>query len=425
MSGEVRPAARPARVLYVDGSVGFGGAVKSLALTLRAMPGVDKRVITSQEPSIVREWLSAWPVRPFRRRMNYRTLGRLRETLARRTPIVRRVALKALALADLCVTAKNGVWMAWTIRRERISIVHLNNGFTPPEALLAARMTGTPCIVHLRDFHGDNGRSMRWAMRGVARVIAVSEAVAASLDGFLIPRSRIAIVHDPVDVDAIDRVRAGGDERRGEMRAAFGIPVDAVAVGMLGRVIPWKGQMEFARAALAAMADEPRLHAAIIGDESDGGRDYLDSVRALVDGSSFRHRFTFAGYRADVEACCAALDVVVHASVTPEPFGMVVPEAMAAGHAVIAADAGGPREVITHGVDGLRTPPGDVPALAAAILRLARDPALRTRLGEAAWRTARDRFRPETSAASVAEIYVAALAERGAIGTVPVEVSHA
>jgi glycosyltransferase involved in cell wall biosynthesis len=111
--------------------------------------------------------------------------------------------------------------------------------------------------------------------------------------------------------------------------------------------------------------------------------------------------------------------VAVHASVTPEPFGQVVVEAMAAGLPVVAAAAGGPAEVVTDGVDGILVPPGDVDRLAAALRRLAGDADLRDRLGQAG-RVRAAAFRPEAVAASVMELYRAVLAQRPA-GHRPVE----
>src|SRR5690606_13944190 len=129
------------------------------------------------------------------------------------------------------------------------------------------------------------------------------------------------------------------------------------AVGIFGRVISWKGQRIFAEAAIRAIREEPRIRPVIIGDESDGRREYFEGVRDLICREGLEGRFVLAGYTEEVEAHYAAMDVVVHASTTPEPFGMVVPEAMAARCAVIAADAGGPREVVTPGHDGLLVPP--------------------------------------------------------------------
>jgi glycosyltransferase involved in cell wall biosynthesis len=415
---------RPPRVLYVDASIGFGGACRSLAATLRAMPRVEPLLVTLQPAARVREWFGGVPARRFRRRLNYLGAARARAWIDRRVPTapLRHLGVKLLACADLAATLWNALAIARAARRHDADLIHLNNGLGPLEALLAARLAGIPVVAHLRDFHPPGRYLGSGLARGISHVIAVSRAVAESLDGGPVPRSRVSIVHDPVDVERLERAAA----MRDTVRAELGIAPGSVAVGIAGRVIPWKGQLEFARAAIAAMAGEPSIHAVVIGDESDGGRAYVDSVRAAVDASPFAHRFTFAGYRADVEECHAAMDVVVHASITPEPFGMVVPEAMAAGRAVIAMDAGGPREVVAHGVDGLLVPPRDVDALAAAMVRLARDPALRAAMGAAGRRKARERFRPEASAAAVSAVYAAVLGRRRAAARVAVEeVSHA
>src|SRR5262249_57484052 len=84
----------------------------------------------------------------------------------------------------------------------------------------------------------------------------------------------------------------------------------------------------------------------------------------------------FSRYRADVQRVMAALDVVIHASTDPEPFGRVLLEGMAMGKAVIATDLGGPREIIEHGVSGFLVPPGDAVALAAAVETLIADPSV-------------------------------------------------
>jgi glycosyltransferase involved in cell wall biosynthesis len=84
------------------------------------------------------------------------------------------------------------------------------------------------------------------------------------------------------------------------------------------------------------------------------------------------------------------MDVAVHASIVPEPFGQVVVEAMAAGLPVVAVDGGGPAEIVTHELDGLLYPAGDVDVLAARLRRLAADAPLRARLGQAARRRAEE-----------------------------------
>ncbi len=144
--------------------------------------------------------------------------------------------------------------------------------------------------------------------------------------------------------------------------------------------------------------------AVIVGSAMFGEDDWAAGVPALAESLGVGERVELTGFVDDVAALYPRLDAVVHASTIPEPFGQVVVEAMAAGLAVVAADAGGPAEVITDGVDGLLYPMGDAEALASRLRALAADPALRARLGEAGRRRAQD-FTPERVAAQVADVY--------------------
>ncbi len=113
----------------------------------------------------------------------------------------------------------------------------------------------------------------------------------------------------------------------------------------------------------------------------------------------------FTGHRDDLPGLIAGLDVAVHASTTPEPFGLGLIEAMAQGVPLIAADAGAAREIVTPGVDGLLTVPGDHEALATAMLALCDDEGRRRRMAQAGMRTARERFDARRMTRKVEQLY--------------------
>ena len=119
-----------------------------------------------------------------------------------------------------------------------------------------------------------------------------------------------------------------------------------------------------------------------------GEDDYAASLPRLAAELGVAERVELCGFVEDVAGVLASTDVLIHASLLPEPFGQVVLEALGAGCAVVVPDAGGPAEIVTDGVDGLRYALGDRAALAAALRRLAVEPELRAALGAAGERTA-------------------------------------
>ena len=142
----------------------------------------------------------------------------------------------------------------------------------------------------------------------------------------------------------------------------------------------------------------------VVGSPLFGEDDYAASLPAHAARLGVADRTVFTGFVDDVAQVLSDADVFVHASVRAEPFGQVVVEAMGAGLAVVAADAGGPAEVITQGTDGLLFAPGDVDALAGCLRLLGSDPALRDRLGRAATQSAA-RFRPEMLAPALLSVW--------------------
>ncbi len=132
----------------------------------------------------------------------------------------------------------------------------------------------------------------------------------------------------------------------------------------------------------------------------------LEELQALADRLGLSERVGFTGFLPAAPAM-RALDVVVHASTRPEPFGLVIAEAMACGRAVITSGSGGAAELIDAGDDALTHVPGDVADLSRCIVRLAGDPELRRQLGSRARASACRRFDSERLAREVVAVYEA------------------
>ncbi|HET9785391.1 MAG TPA: glycosyltransferase family 4 protein, partial [Terriglobales bacterium] len=237
-----------------------------------------------------------------------------------------------------------------------------------------------------------------------ALAVANSQAVAAAY-AERVPAlaGKLRGIANGIDPESL----AGGD--RAAFRRRWNLADDAFVFGMTAILAPWKGHEVFLAAARAVLAALPGARFLIVGDDvydtrgHGQRRTWLEAqVRELGLGESV----CFTGYLRDGLAdAYAACDVAVHASTLPEPFGRTAIEAMAAGVPLVAAAAGGMLEIVEPERSGLLTPPGDAGALAAVMLRLAREPELRTRLIAGGRQRVRERFSQDAIHAQWMELY--------------------
>jgi glycosyltransferase involved in cell wall biosynthesis len=185
----------------------------------------------------------------------------------------------------------------------------------------------------------------------------------------------------------------------------------ATRFGMLGRIAPWKGQDLFLRAFAAAFPGGQE-RAIIVGAAMFGEEDYERELHALAANLGISERVEFRGFREDVWPELASFDVLVHASVIPEPFGTVVLEGMAAGLAVVAADEGGPATVISDGETGRLFRSRDADSLAGAMRALNDDRGERERLGRAAAGAVAE-YHPDAVARQLEQVYECVLRDTG------------
>jgi glycosyltransferase involved in cell wall biosynthesis len=255
---------------------------------------------------------------------------------------------------------------------------------------VAARVGGIPAIWFQ---HGiPQGRA--WMDRLITRipaagVLACSQA-AAEAQRQLRPERSIIVVYPAVDLSAFDPDSLPTPV---EARRQLGLPENGPLIGMVGRLQRWKGMHTLIQAMPQILERYPEARAVIVGGRHELEPDYEDELRRLINWLGLQDRVWLTGFQTDIPRWMRAMDVVVHAS-DREPFGVVVLEAMALGKPVVAGAEGGPREIITEGVDGLLAPYEDVETLARQIRRYLDDPDFARRVGEAARRRAHD-FSPE------------------------------
>jgi glycosyltransferase involved in cell wall biosynthesis len=263
-------------------------------------------------------------------------------------------------------------------------------------------------VWHLHDYLGSRPmttRLLRWHHGRPAAVVANSASVAADATRALANGTRVVTVRNGVDLDRFFSagVRANLDAMSGMSQA----PASTVRVGLVATLARWKGHATFLEA-IARLPPHLPVRAYIVGDavyHTEGSQYSLDELRQLARSLGIADRVGFTGFVQTPEATFRALDVVVHASTAPEPFGLVIAEAMACGCAVIVSNFGGAAEIVTPGVDALVHAPGDAGALSAQIAALAGDPGLRARIGRAARATAERSFDRARLATELIPIY--------------------
>lgn len=295
-----------------------------------------------------------------------------------------------------------------TLRREGAGkpvIVHAH-GFKAQVLAALASGRDVRVIWHVHDYVSSRPVSRRLLALLAPRtslIIANSASVAADVQR-VCPTSRVVPIYNGVDLDRFSPQGTALDlDTLGRVDESSAGTVRIGIVGMFGR---WKGHAVLLHA-IAQLRDVP-LRAYVIGAQSyetAGSQVSEGELRQLATDLRISDRVVFTGAVEDVASAMRALDVVVHASTLPEPFGMVIAEAMACGRAVVVSHAGGAAELVEPQVDGLAHTPGDAANLADALRALIDDADLRSRLGAAARRTAERRFNAARVATELDVLY--------------------
>ena len=300
------------------------------------------------------------------------------------------------ALAHLCRV----------MRAQRPAIVHTHTSKAGFVGRLAARLAGVPAVIHQPHghiFYGyyGSGRTAfyialeRIAARWTDRIVTLTDrGIEEHLARKIGRRAQYRTVPSGVPTAAL---RAAAPSRS-VARARLGLPEDAFVVAGLGRLVPVKG-FDVLIAALRPLAEAvPSARLVLIGDGPQ--RDELQvAARDLGVGG----RVLVTGVTSDITGWLAAADVLAAPS-RNEGMGRAIVEAMALGLPVVGAEVGGIPAVVADGETGWLVPPGDSLALAAALIELARDEALRIKLGTAAV-TRAEAFSSDVAHAAMCAIY--------------------
>ena len=397
------------RVLFVEASSGgvVGGSLTGLYHLIR---GLDRtRFAPSMvlyEPKAMETELKALevPVYHVRRQrlrkehalLNYEGYHRAKQSSAVRGLL--RLGRQSLRLAVEEVPA--ALRLARVMRNAAADVVHLGNGVRANfDGLLACRLTRTPVLCHVKGFEKYSGRERR-AARRIDALVSMTKAVEAHCLRNGVRARTMRVVYD-----GLDEAGFVAQHERQAVRAQLGIRNGVPCVGVVGNIQEWKGQAILVEAMARVMRAVPQARALIIGGVHRAGAAYSEQLCARIRELGLDHAVAITGFRSDIADVMNALDVVVHTSVRPEPFGRVILEGMLLGKPVVASAAGGVPELIEDGDTGFLTTPGNPDALAERLIPLLQDADLRQQVGRRAQQWARERFSLPAHVAAMSAIY--------------------
>lgn len=289
--------------------------------------------------------------------------------------------------------------LAPLLKREQVACVHTNSLKSALYGAIAAKLAGVPLIWHIRDHIGPPylkpvvAKTIRLLSRLLPNgVIANSHSTLNALE---LPRTKKTLVVYSAFAKAI-----GGGRGR-EQGKDFNVL-------LVGRLAHWKGQHVLLQAAKSFKPDT-RVKFWLAGDALFGEDTYKQELLKMIEQDGLTN-VSLLGHVDDIQGLMQQADLLVHTSITPEPFGQVIVEGMAAGLPVIASNEGGPVEIVVPGETGLLIRPGDPAVLAESIAWMLEHPEERRQMAERGVKRVKEHFVIENTVKDIVDYYKGLLA---------------
>ena len=387
---EILLASKPIRALFIDHTAQLGGGEIAL---LELLPALDRELI---EPVAL-----LFSDGPLKERLQASGIPTHLLPTSKELIEARKDSMGGSAILRLRTTwegFRTILMVRKFIRQEKFQIAHTNSLKADILGGLAARMAGVKLVWHLRDRIEPD-----YLPDSVVRILRLLCRV--------IPDYLVANSESTLETLSLHGRRPGMVIYSGVGNEWFEaspppcLTSNSPHIGIVGRITEWKGQHIFLEAAGIVLKSYPEARFQIVGAALFGEEAYEARIREMADQEPLKGRVEFLGFRKDVLAVMSGLDIVAHASITPEPFGQVVVQGMALGRPVVGTDAGGVRETMVNGETGLLVPPGDSSAMAEALCSLLADPERARQMGQCGKERAKRLFSVERAARQLEELY--------------------
>jgi glycosyltransferase involved in cell wall biosynthesis len=381
------------RIVYVEGNPDgtIGGSFFSLLFLVKNLDRsrYDPIVVFSKSNDLIPEYRAAGAeviVRPMPQPVRWS--GPLMGPLRRAANVLLGFGVETLRLAQF-------------LRAQRADILHLNNSIERNHPWMAAAvLAGVPRLTHERGINDRLSPPAKWLTRRLDAVICISRAVRENLERLGVETPNLTTIWNALDPSEMT-VRM----ERTAVLNEFGIAPGSRLIGMVGNIKPWKGQAVVVEAMEIVARKHPDVVCLLIGDHSEADAEYKRTIDRTISDQGLQKRVIITGYRANVPDYVAALDILIHASVLPEPFGRVLLEGMALRKPLVASRGGAVPEIVEEGITGLLFEPGNGPDLADKLLRLLESPDAAQAMGAAGFDRLKNQFGIRNNAERTMALY--------------------
>jgi glycosyltransferase involved in cell wall biosynthesis len=266
-----------------------------------------------------------------------------------------------------------------------------------------------PCVVHTvhgAPFHPYQAWPVRkfyqicerWAARRCHRLISVADAMTDLLvEAKIAERSKFVTIYSGMDIEPF----LNADQNRLQLRKDLGIRPEDIVVGKIARLFHLKGHQYLLACAQRVVQADPRIRFLLVGDGI-----LRESLEKEIASMGLKNHFIFTGLVPphEIPELIGAMDMLMHVSLR-EGLARALPQALLAGKPVISYDIDGAKEVVIEGQTGILLPPKSIQPLGDAILKLANDADLRTRLGLQGRLLCQERFGHQSMTKQIRRLY--------------------
>lgn len=390
-------------ILIVDEGIGFGG---SLIVSARLAASLDKTkfnpiIVTAMDINIARDHVDE-KIKLLSLSKNFTYVDRAKITpfLSKIKPrILFKLSMFLLTIYEKTINIHYPLILAYLIFLKKIDLVHVNNS---KDALIVARLTRTKCIQHLHGWESPpDSKAAKLYYKLPHKFISISKVVEDVVVNAGADNTKITVIHNPIaDITPLPLNEI--DDLKNKLR----LNNHLVTIAIFGRVINWKGQYQFINALKILKEKGHEFNVLIVGDDGEGiSKGYLNKVKRFSDTHLAEYNVIFTGYVSQPEKLYQVSDIVVHASIKPEPFGLVITEAMQNGAAVIASKYGAGPELIQNNITGLICDPIQPDDIANKIQYLLENPIIRNTIALKGKEIVTRTMNPHNFSTEVAKVY--------------------